>query len=115
MNIEIPREYLVLLNQIFEIERKLTKITQEHSINRNIERMKDVFAEIGLYYEDPIGQPYSDTRTDCDASIAGASTENLVITEVLKPIIRFKKEGFTRILQRAVVIVESKLKENSNG
>jgi len=113
--IEIPSQILLLINQLFEIEKKLVKIGPEQSISRNIERMKDIFAEMNIYYENPIGQPYSDTRTDCDAHIAGSNLDNLVITEVLKPLIRYKKEGFTRILQRSVVIVESKPLENSNG
>ncbi len=104
---------LDMLNQIFEIEKKLERIEESNSIGRNLNKLKELFeTEIyqqgsGLTYYNPIGEPYSETRTDCDASIAGESTENLVITDVIKPIIRFKQGGFNHIVQKAVVIVQS--------
>ena len=117
MNQFIPDEfknYLTILNQVFEIEKKLTKLKKSNSIQRNVDRVKDVFQDsllpddMGLMYYDPSGENYDETRTDCEASIAGESTENLKIVEVIKPIIRIcMKDGSSRILQRAVVIVES--------
>jgi hypothetical protein len=102
-----------ILNQLFEIEKKLERIEESNSINRNLSKLKELFeTELyqqgsGLTYHNPIGEPYSETRTDCEASIAGENTENLVITEVIKPIIRFKQGGFNHIVQKAVVIVQS--------
>lgn len=105
--------YLDMLNQIFEIEKKLERVEVSNSIGRNLNKLKELFeTELyqrgrGLTYYNPIGEPYSETRTDCDASIAGESTENLVITEVIKPIIRFNQSGFNHIVQKAVVVVQS--------
>ena len=109
--------WLTILNQIFEIENKLKKIQERNSIQRNIDRLKDLFAtEIlaegqGLEYRDPIGENYDETRTDCEASISGASHENLEIIEVLKPIIYAKFANTKVVIQKAIVIVQSR---NSN-
>ena len=40
-------------------------------LKSNIEKMKDALAELGFFYEDPMGQTYKETRTDLDASISG--------------------------------------------
>lgn len=105
--------FLDILNQIFEIEKKLERIQENNSISRNLNKIKEIFeTEIyqegsGLIYENPIGEPYNETRFDCEASIAGESTENLVITEVIKPIIRYKQGGISNIVQKAIVVVQS--------
>lgn len=105
--------YLDMLNQIFEIEKKLERIQENNSISRNLNKLKELFeTEVyqqgrGLIYENPIGEPYNETRFDCEASIAGESTENLVISEVIKPIIRFKQRGISHIVQKAIVVVQS--------
>ena len=36
---------------------------------------------IGLSYHNPLGEIYTDTRTDCEATIAGTEVENLEIIE----------------------------------
>lgn len=108
-----------LLNQVFEIEKKANRISDDNSINRHIQKIKDLFedeffGEAELIYKNPIGEEYNETRTDCEASIAGESAENLVITEVIKPIIRIKKGGVTRIAQKGVVIVESQDQQSTD-
>lgn len=104
--------YLEMINQIFEIEKKVDKLSERNSISRNISRLQDILENlqdgVGFIYHNPIDEPYDETRLDCDANIAGESAENLVITEVIKPIIRYKQGGHTRIVQKAVVIVQSK-------
>lgn len=109
--------FLDIINQIFEIERKVEKLQETNSIQRNVAKLKEILEsqmtplfsnEAGFIYENPLGQKYDETRTDCNASIAGENTENLVITEVIKPIIRLKQNDITRIVQKAVVVVQSK-------
>ena len=116
--LKIKSEYVNLLDQIFEIERKLEKIKEPNNINRHINKMKNIFenilstpskSDVGLFYHNPIDEDYNETRTDLDASIAGESTKNLVVTEVIKPIIRFKDNTHTRITRKGVVVVESKM------
>ena len=90
---KLPQEWLDLVNQIFEIEKKNSLIEEENSIGRNITRLKGlieegIFKGGGMEYHNPIGESYSDTRTDCEATISGTSVENLEIIEVIKPIIK---------------------------
>jgi hypothetical protein len=115
------KNYINLLDQVFEIEQKLEVIKEPNSIERNISKIKDIFASIyatpsvpncGLFYRIPImGDDYDETKTDLDASIAGESTKNLVITEVIKPIIRSGKEERSLVIRNGVVVVESKANE----
>ena len=37
-----------------------------------------IFEDLGLTWHNPIGENFDETRTDCEASIAGESAENLV-------------------------------------
>ncbi len=113
----MPAPYRELLDQIFEIERKLGSIQEENSILRNVNKMKSVFESIlssdaepdtGFTYHDPMGEDYNETRTDLEASIAGDSTENLVVTEVIKPILRYRKGNGSFIVRKGVVVVQSK-------
>ncbi len=91
--------FLRIINQTIEIEKKASGQT---AILRHVERIKNAFEELGYHIHNPIGERYDETRTDCDASIAGAKTEHLVVKEVIKPIIR--QGGM--IVQNGVVIVE---------
>lgn len=100
-------DHLFILNQLFEMEKKTERLEEAGLLARNVQRIKDRYADMGLVYEDPVGEPFDETRTDCEAHIAGESTDHLVITEVIKPIIRFRSGPITRLAQRAVVIVES--------
>jgi hypothetical protein len=110
--LKIPKFYFDILDQIFEIERKLEFLRESNSVNRNISRLKEIFEQLetdsGLVYHNPIGEPYNETRTDIEASIAGNSADNLFITEVIKPIIRYRKGGITLIARKGIVVAESK-------
>ncbi len=105
--------HLDIINQIFEMEKKLERLSESNSLSRNINKIKSLFEEdfysngAGFNYHVPIGEPYNETRTDCEASIAGDSTERLVIVEVIKPLVRVNLNGLTNIVQKAVVIVQS--------
>lgn len=118
--VKIPQAYIDFINQIFEIEKKASNIKEDNSIQRNINRIKGIIAEeffkssstIGLTYHNPLGENYIDTRTDCEANISGTSVENLVIVEVIKPIIYYSYQQDDKVMkvivQAAVVIVQSK-------
>jgi hypothetical protein len=126
MGTAIPKSIYTVLNQLYQIEQKLAKLEDCDSLRRNIEKMKDAFAEEGipiyatagspstvsLTYENPMGQRFNDTRTDLDATIAGRGTDNLVVVEVIRPIIRATMKGgeagSSRIVQNGIVIVESR-------
>jgi hypothetical protein len=119
--IKVPQSYLDLINQIFEIEKKTSNLKEENSIYRNLNKIKGILEEdffkgsstIGLTFHNPIGENYSDTRTDCEATISGIGVENLEIVEVIKPIIYYSfldnDKVIKVIVQPAVVIVQSKI------
>jgi hypothetical protein len=120
VTVKVPQAYLDFMNQIFEVEKKATNLKEENSIQRNLNKMKGILEEeffkgsstIGLTYHNPIGESYSDTRTDCEATIAGTGVENLEIIEVIKPIIFYayqeNEKVIKLIVQPAVVIVQSR-------
>jgi hypothetical protein len=111
--IKVPKQYLFLLNQIFEIEKKVDKLQETNSIQRNIERIKEFFEKDaltegqGLFYHNPLGEKFDETRTDCEATISGNGHDNLVIIEVIKPIIYAKYGQSQMISQKGIVIVQS--------
>ncbi|MGO4891842.1 hypothetical protein [Flavobacterium sp. W21_SRS_FM6] len=110
----VDKKILTILNQLFEIERKLDGSEDFNKISRNISRIKDSLSQDAngqeIFYENPMGQKYTDTRNDLEAHIIGESTENLVVVDVIKPIILFgnRQLGLTQVVQRGVVSVESK-------
>ena len=101
---EAISQHIFILNQLFELERKLKKGEQPKGLLRHVDRIRRTYEDIGLSYHDPMGESYDETRTDCDATITGESAENLIIQDVIKPIIRLNDQGFQKIVQRAVVI-----------
>ena len=117
-SIEIHKPFLTLLNHLYEIECKTSGLEDFKKISRNIERMKNVFRseinatgpDTGLYYEDPMGQSCDETRNDLDASISGESTEDLIVVDVIKPIIRYGSNRNSIVVQKGVVVVESNTK-----
>jgi len=120
VTVKVPQAYLDFMNQIFEIEKKAANLKEENSIQRNLNKIKGILEEeffkgsstIGLTYHNPLGESYSDTRTDCEATISGTGVENLEIIEVIKPIIFYayheNEKVIKVIVQPAVVIVQSK-------
>jgi hypothetical protein len=104
---EIPKFLLVALNQLYDMERKLALHGDAAGVGRNVQRVKEAFADGGLFYDDPMGQPFVETRTDLEASIAGAGTENLKVTEVIKPVIRYGDAAYSRVIQKGIVVVRS--------
>jgi len=105
------KNQIFILNQIFEIENKLSKLDISHTINRNIDKLKSFYEDsfdenISFIIENPKGQDYNETRTDLEANIVGDSIENLVIVDIIKPIIRVKQGGLNQIVQKGIVIVQ---------
>lgn len=105
-----------LLNQLFEIEKKLsaTETSDPSNCLRNVGKIKDALEEQGLFYEDPTGQSFKETRTDLEVTISGSGPENLRVVEVIKPIIREGSRDLSRVSQKGIVIVESQNKQEEN-
>lgn len=109
------KEQIFILNQIFEIESKVNKLNESNSINRNIRKLKnfyenDFHENISFVIENPIDQKYDETRIDLEANIIGDKVNNLFIIDVIKPIIRIKEGNANYIIQKGIVIVQSKNK-----
>lgn len=90
-----------IINQLCNLEEK-TGGSEDYA--RPFSRIKQALEEMGYSYSSPVNEPYKDTRTDLEATIVGENTQNLVISKVIKPLIL--KDA--QIIQRAVVIVESR-------
>ncbi len=105
--IEIPKFVLQVLNNLCDIERKLSIHGDPGNAKRNVERIKETFEDEKIFYEDPMGQSFSETRTDLEATITGEGSDNLKVVEVIKPIIRVGDRNFSRVVQKGIVIVQS--------
>ena len=107
LSMEVPKWALQTMNNIYDIERKLTIHGDNGNAIRNVEKIKETFLDMGIFYEDPFGQEFKETRTDLEATISGASTNNIIVVEVIKPIIRGGDTKYSRVVQTGIVIVES--------
>ncbi len=96
------------MKQLYEVINQLSalelKLNQSETYQRYFARCKQSFEEMGITYYAPVNEKYNETRTDVEANITGNETKNLIITQVIKPVI--VKEG--TIVQRGIVIVEGK-------
>jgi len=106
------KKYIFILNQLCEIEKKANKLKEKNSIYRNVDKLKDFFEnefseDISFMIENPLHQKFDETRTDLEAMIAGESADDLVVVDVIKPIIRIKQNNRIQIIQRGVVVVEN--------
>jgi hypothetical protein len=100
---------LVLINQLFEMQQKLAQNGLADQYSRNFNRLYNVFEEEGYMVQDPIGETYSETRTDYEASITGKSGSSMKITRTIKPIVYQKSSNGIQLMQKGVVIAENKL------
>jgi len=96
-----------IINQFFEIEQKINIQNQSTLFERNFNKLKALFEEEGYLIQDPVNESYSDSRTDCEASIVGKVTSKMKITKTLKPVIYKKSDNTILLIQKAVVFVES--------
>ncbi|WP_118975973.1 hypothetical protein [Taibaiella koreensis] len=99
---------IAVMNQVFEISQKLDQDSLSSRFERNLNRLAHIFEEEGYTWNNPLGEKYTDARTDCTASIAGDEGRDMVITQVIKPVIYQKKEGTLSLVQKGIVIVERK-------
>ena len=96
-----------IINQLFEMQAKIKEAGAAQSFERNFSRLFNLFEEEGYIVQNPTGEAYSETRTDCEASISGRISSKMKITRTIKPIIYHRKDGMLQLLQKAVVIAEN--------
>ncbi|HZH64756.1 MAG TPA: hypothetical protein VEY10_07660 [Flavisolibacter sp.] len=97
------KQIINIINQVFEIEKKLGAPSP---IQRNIDRIKAELTELGYDYHNPVNEKWDETRTDCDASVAGTLKSKMIITEVIKPVVHHKEDSRKKLVQKAIVVVE---------
>jgi hypothetical protein len=98
---------VLIINQLFEMQAKVKETGAAQNFERNFNRLFNIFEEDGYIIQDPTGEAYTETRTDCEASISGRIGSKMKITRTIKPIIYQKKDGSVQLLQKAVVIAEN--------
>jgi hypothetical protein len=98
---------IYIINQLFELQAKINESGAAQNYERNFSRLYNIFEEDGFIIQDPAGEAYSESRTDCEASISGRMGSKMKITRTIKPIIYQKKEDGVHLLQKAVVIAEN--------
>jgi len=104
----VPKWALGILNNLCDIEKKLDINGDNSNVRRNVDRIRELLEDENLFYENPLGQKFSETRTDLDATITGEGTENLYVVEVIKPIIRAGNKNYSVVVQKGIVVVQSK-------
>lgn len=100
----IQKEWIQIINQLFEIDKKTINKEEQASVYRNVKRIYNILETMNIGVINPIGEPYTDTRTDCEATILDGS--NMKIVEVLKPIIYYSDGDLKYLIQKGVVIVK---------
>jgi len=109
---------LKVMNNLYEIDRKLALHGDGGHVMRNVEKIKDALSDhisYEIFYEDPMGQKFKETRSDLDVTITGNSSEDLYVVEVIKPIIRIASSDHRQVIQKGSVVVASKNEEVGNG
>ena len=96
-----------IINQLFEMQAKLKEASTAVNLERNFSRLFNLFEEEGFMIQDPTGEAYTETRTDCEASISGRLGSKMKITRTIKPVIYQRKDGSVQLIQKGVVIVEN--------
>ena len=104
---EIPKWVQQLLNNLYEVENKIGRSGDPGNAMRNVTKMKEAIATEGVFYEDPFGQSFDETRTDLEVTISGGETDNLRVVEVIKPIIRIGDSSYSRVVQKGIVVVQA--------
>ena len=54
-----------IISQLFELQARLKEGGTAANVERNFTRLFNMFEEDGYIIQDPTGEAYSDTRTDC--------------------------------------------------
>ena len=99
------KQIINIINQVFEIEKK-SGANGASNIQRYLDRIKAELAELGYDYHNPLNEKWDETRTDCEANVAGSLKNKMLITEVIKPVVHQKTDGTKKIIQKAIVVVE---------
>jgi hypothetical protein len=104
----MPQLWIKMANLVFELEKKLPQYSPGAGVQRTVARMNQVLEEAGLLILKPLGESFTETRTDVEATIVDDADGKLTITEVLKPIV-YVKEGDKNVLVQKGVVLAGKV------
>ncbi|WP_116812896.1 hypothetical protein [Steroidobacter cummioxidans] len=116
LQIPLVKYVITTLNQLYEIESKLRVHGDPGNVTRNVQRIREEIEQNALlFYEDPMGERFDETRTDLEATISGEATDSLSVVEVIKPIIRAGTEATSRVIQKGIVVVRADAQAHQNS
>jgi carbonic anhydrase len=96
-----------LINQIHTLQVKCN----DQKFNRNFSKIYEQFELLNLRLHNPLNESYELTRLDCDANFVGEdSNEEMIISEVIKPIIYEKTGDTMTLIQKAIVFIKEREK-----
>ncbi len=101
----MDQQWIKMANLVFELDKKIAGKDTNPALVRICDKMKGVIEESGIYLYNPVGEKYSETRTDVEANISGTSLTNLIIKEVIKPVLYVDENGKRKLMQKGVVVV----------
>jgi len=99
-----------IINRLHNLEVRLKATGQYDKVSRSFVSISKAIEEADWLVHNPIAESYDETRSDCDASISGEKITDLYISDVIKPIIYIQKKGLNELVQRGIVIADSKTK-----
>ena len=97
------KQLIEIANQVHTLEKKMAKTPDSTQYTRHLQRIKQALEELAITYHSPEGEKYTDSRTDIEANLTGKPSDNMFITDVIKPIVM--QDG--KIIQTGIVIVEA--------
>ena len=101
----MEQQWLKMANLVFELDKRMAGREPNPALVRICDKMKSVIEESGIYLYNPVGEKYAETRTDVEANISGTSLTNLIIKEVIKPVLYIEENGKRKLVQKGVVVV----------
>lgn len=98
--------FIQLINQLAEIENKITQDDLMPKYERNFNRIRTFLEEEGYIFRYPVGEKYRESGADYEANIVGKEGKDMVITQVIKPAIYKKDPDKVTLVQKGIIIVE---------
>ncbi|MBS3914874.1 MAG: hypothetical protein KG003_10265 [Bacteroidetes bacterium] len=97
------KDVIDIINQLAQLELRIKGTADEGACERNFSRIKESLKNMGYDYKLPLYEKYAETSTDLEATITGTNTENLIIKNIVKPIIYRDN----KLEQKGIVMVEA--------
>lgn len=105
---------LNIINRIAALEQRINADPAFQPLQRSLEGLKASIEDIGFKYQIPVGQSYSSTRSDLEASFADSVQENLKVISMIRPIIHLKRkdvDAMLMLVQKGKVVVKGATNE----